>query len=227
MPDAGAEPDPTCTTRPEAVSWKSTVTCRNPDREGKAGSGYELKVLFDADEQPIPDELTSTFIEHCCRSALDAQGQVRLDTVAEVELSVQCLDPEAMRQLNLQYRQKDKPTNVLSFAAEMPPMPLVDAGIDSGAADDCTGNERAFDGSSVQGLLILGDLVLCPQVVEQESLEQHKPLLHHWAHMLVHGTLHLCGHDHEEASGAQSMESLEIRILSGLGFPDPYSVIGE
>ena len=70
---------------------------------------------------------------------------------------------------------------------------------------------------------ILGDLVVCAPVVEREALEQGKPLAAHWAHMLVHGVLHLHGYDHIEEDEAVSMESEEIAILSGLGFPDPYA----
>jgi probable rRNA maturation factor len=75
------------------------------------------------------------------------------------------------------------------------------------------------------GLLLLGDLVLCPSVVAAEAAQQGKSEHQHWAHLLVHGTLHLCGHDHECAEEAQAMEAMEIQILSSLGIPDPYSVI--
>ena len=69
---------------------------------------------------------------------------------------------------------------------------------------------------------LLGDIVICAPLVKREAAEQHKALRAHWAHLLVHGTLHLLGHDHERARDAAVMEALEQRILTGLKFPDPY-----
>ena len=97
--------------------------------------------------------------------------------------------------LNHEYRGKDKPTNVLSFPFEAPP------GIE---------------------LDLLGDLIICRQVVEKEAEEQSKPLLAHWAHMVVHGSLHLLGYDHIEDDEAEEMESLETEIMQTMGFEDPY-----
>ena len=71
-------------------------------------------------------------------------------------------------------------------------------------------------------LPLLGDLVICRQVVEREAAEQEKPLMAHWAHMVVHGSLHLLGYDHIEDDEAEEMESLETQIMQGLGFDDPY-----
>ena len=103
----------------------------------------------------------------------------------------------ASRRLNGGYRGKDKPTNVLSF----PSAPI----------------ERQLDGS-------LGDLVICAPVVAAEAHGQCKSLAGHWAHMVVHGVLHLHGWDHERsASAARAMESLEVEILRGFGYLDPYS----
>jgi probable rRNA maturation factor len=99
------------------------------------------------------------------------------------------------RRLNHAYRGKDKPTNVLSFPAAPP--------------------ERALTGA-------LGDLVICAPVVASEAREQGKRLAAHWAHMVVHGTLHLLGYDHEAARAARAMEALEVEILRGLRFDDPY-----
>lgn len=99
------------------------------------------------------------------------------------------------RRLNLCYRGKDQPTNVLSFPA--------------------SAQERALEGA-------LGDLVICAPVVAHEATVQGKVPAAHWAHMLVHGTLHLLGHDHERARDARAMEALEVEILRGLGFHDPY-----
>ena len=113
----------------------------------------------------------------------------------EVEMTVRIVDEAESHELNLNYRGKDRPTNVLSFPFECP--------------------------DEVE-LPLLGDLVICRQVVEREAQEQEKPLMAHWAHMVVHGSLHLLGYDHIEDDEAEEMESLETQIMTGLGFADPY-----
>ena len=113
----------------------------------------------------------------------------------EVEMTVRIVDEDESHELNLTYRGKDRPTNVLSFPFECP--------------------------DEVE-LPLLGDLVICRQVVEREAAEQEKPLMAHWAHMVVHGSLHLLGYDHIEDDEAEEMESLETQIMQGLGFDDPY-----
>ncbi len=113
----------------------------------------------------------------------------------EAELTVRIVDEAESQALNLTYRAKDKPTNVLSFPFECPP------GIE---------------------LPLLGDLVICRQVVEREAAEQGKALEAHWAHMVVHGSLHLLGYDHIDDEEAVEMESLEQEFMQVLGFPDPY-----
>lgn len=113
----------------------------------------------------------------------------------EVEMTVRIVDEAESHELNLTYRGKDCPTNVLSFPFECP--------------------------DEVE-LPLLGDLVICRQVVEREAAEQEKPLMAHWAHMVVHGSLHLLGYDHIEDDEAEEMESLETQIMQGLGFDDPY-----
>ncbi|WP_286265782.1 rRNA maturation RNase YbeY [Thalassotalea atypica] len=114
------------------------------------------------------------------------------------ELTIRLVDEAESQALNLQYREKDKPTNVLSFPFEVP------EGI---------------------GLNLLGDLIICAKVVEREANEQNKALNAHWAHMVIHGCLHLLGFDHISDDEAQEMESLEIDILSQLGFNNPYEEI--
>ena len=111
------------------------------------------------------------------------------------ELTVRIVDTQESHQLNHEYRGKDKPTNVLSFPFEVPPGMELD---------------------------LLGDLIICRQVVEKEAEEQNKPLLAHWAHMVVHGSLHLLGYDHIEDDEAEEMESLETEIMQTMGFEDPY-----
>ncbi|MBN7771171.1 rRNA maturation RNase YbeY [Marinobacter daepoensis] len=111
------------------------------------------------------------------------------------EVTIRIVDNKESRELNHQYRGKDKPTNVLSFPFEAP------AGIT---------------------VPLAGDLVICAPVVEQEAREQQKAPDAHWAHMVVHGMLHLQGYDHIEDKDAEVMEALEIRLLSQLGFANPY-----
>ncbi len=99
------------------------------------------------------------------------------------------------RRLNRVFRGKDAPTNVLSFPA--------------------SAQERAFDAA-------LGDLAICAAVVAQEARAQDKPLAAHWAHMVVHGVLHLLGHDHRRDREARRMERLEVEILQSFGYQNPY-----
>lgn len=117
-----------------------------------------------------------------------------------VEMTIRVVSEAESQALNHDYRDKDQPTNVLSFPAETPAF-LIDLG---------------------EALPYLGDLVICADIVQQEAEQQEKNLEAHWAHMVVHGTLHLQGMDHIEDDEAQTMEALEIEILNGLGFDDPY-----
>ena len=135
--------------------------------------------------------------------ALQQQALVDLSSVDEVEMSIQMLDKDAMRDLNNEYRSKDSPTNVLSFESGMPVL-----------LDDDRGR-----------LLALGDVVFCPQIIADEALEQGKCAEHHWAHLLIHGTLHLCGYDHIDRAAATGMETLEIQVLEILGVPNPYQTL--
>ena len=115
------------------------------------------------------------------------------------EIGVSVVGPAESRRLNAQFRGKDKPTNVLSFpVAELPA---------SGGSDE----PRP-----------LGDLVICPQVLRTEAREQKKSLRAHWAHLVVHGSLHLIGYDHIHDSDANRMERREIAVLRRLGFANPY-----
>jgi probable rRNA maturation factor len=109
------------------------------------------------------------------------------------ELSVRFVARGESRALNARYRGRDAPTNVLSF-------PAGDAALEA----------------------FLGDLVICPAVLRREALEQGKSMRAHWAHLVVHGALHLVGHDHENDQDAQRMERREIAVLRRLGFANPY-----
>jgi probable rRNA maturation factor len=118
---------------------------------------------------------------------------IKASLFADAELTVRFVDEEEGRMLNRTYRQKDYATNVLTFAyAESEEDPVA------------------------------GDLILCCPVVEREAAEQGKPLAAHYAHLIVHGTLHAQGYDHEVESEAQEMESIETDIMQSLGFSDPY-----
>ena len=115
----------------------------------------------------------------------------------EAEISLLFVDIEEGAELNHQWRGKEGATNVLSFPSDLP--------------------------EELQ-LPLLGDLIICIPVVEKEAKEQVKTLESHWAHMIVHGTLHLLGYDHIEDSEAEEMETLETSIMNQLGYPDPYTV---
>ncbi len=115
------------------------------------------------------------------------------------EMTLRIVSPEESQRLNNDYRQKDSPTNVLSFPFEKPEMlPLEAIGE------------------------LLGDLVICEQILIAEAKIQNKPIESHWAHMIVHGVLHLLGYDHQIVNDAHQMESLEIKVLENQGFSNPY-----
>ena len=118
-------------------------------------------------------------------------------------MSVRIVDAAEIHALNSDYRGKDKPTNVLSFPA----------GDVAGLPADMP--------------VLLGDVVICASVVREEAAAQGKAITDHWAHMLVHGTLHLLGYDHETETEAVEMEALETRILSEHGVADPYGASGQ
>ncbi|MEP7728430.1 rRNA maturation RNase YbeY [Marinomonas primoryensis] len=115
----------------------------------------------------------------------------------EFEVTIRIVDEEESHALNHEYRGQDKPTNVLSFPFEAPP------GLE---------------------LPLLGDLVICTQIVEKEAKEQDKVLLHHWAHMTIHGILHLRGYDHINDDEADEMELIETQLLASLSISDPYLI---
>ncbi|WP_298634976.1 rRNA maturation RNase YbeY [uncultured Umboniibacter sp.] len=114
---------------------------------------------------------------------------------SDSEVSIRIVDRVESQTLNCQYRGKNKPTNVLSFPTDFP------AGVE---------------------LPLLGDLVICQPVVAEEAAEQHKLLSAHWAHLTIHGTLHLLGYDHLEDAEANLMEAMETKILTTMGYPPPY-----
>lgn len=124
---------------------------------------------------------------------------VRAALRQDAEVTVRIVDEAEGRQLNRDYRGRDYATNVLTFA--------YDAGL--------------------PGVPRCGDVVLCAPVVEREAQAQHKSLAAHYAHLIVHGVLHLQGYDHQSEAEARQMEEQEIQILKKLGYADPYAVIRE
>ena len=116
---------------------------------------------------------------------------------ADSELTIRLVDEAEGRELNHTYRQRDYATNVLSFPADVP--------------------DELLD------IPLLGDLVICVPVVVREAQEQSKSLEAHWAHLVIHGCLHLLGYDHILDAEAEEMEALERALLAELGYPDPYA----
>ncbi|OGT52460.1 MAG: rRNA maturation RNase YbeY [Gammaproteobacteria bacterium RIFCSPHIGHO2_12_FULL_41_15] len=120
-----------------------------------------------------------------------------LENCSQNSINMLITDIKQMSALNKNFRDKEGPTNVLSFPDEVIP------GVDSDS---------------------LGDIAICAEIVEQEANAQHKPVVAHWAHLVIHGFLHLQGYDHIKNKDAMVMEALEIQILKQLGFDNPYEV---
>lgn len=147
----------------------------------------------DDDEQPPPSSSISDWV----KAAITAHNQLTPtdNAIANAEVSIRFVNTDEMQGLNHQYRDKPKPTNVLSFPADLP-------------------EEIAHP--------LLGDIIICNNVVAQEAIEQQKTTQAHWCHMVVHGTLHLLGYDHIDDEDARQMEGIETKILESLNFPNPY-----
>lgn len=144
--------------------------------------------------------------------AIDAEGLPTAETLkgwAEAalnavagrrgEITLRIVSKDEIQMLNSSYRGKDKPTNVLSFPFDMP------EGLPTELQE-----------------MILGDIALCAEVIAEESSAQHKALAHHWAHMVIHGVLHLLGYDHINDDDAAEMEALETEILASFNIKNPY-----
>ncbi len=136
----------------------------------------------------------------------------------DVCMTLRIVDEEEGRELNRNYRRKDYATNVLTFVyddAEITPQPPL-----SGGRSDSSPDKGRPGGVAFQQLR--GDVVICAPVVEREAREQRKDLLSHYAHLAIHGALHLQGYDHENDADAEVMESLETALMLKLRYPDPY-----
>lgn len=155
-------------------------------------SSFLIDVQIACDDSDIP---ATQEIESWVARAVAGSGKI---FESDTELSVRLVDTEEIRSLNRDYRQKDAATNVLSFPA------------------------GTIEGLPADAAQALGDIVVCATIVSEEAAQQKKPVDDHWAHMLVHGTLHLLGYDHETDADALKMEGLETRILTENGLADPY-----
>lgn len=139
--------------------------------------------------------------------AMDEDQITRLASLAlrdykkEAELTVRFVTPEEITQLNHTYRKKDKPTNVLSFPSELPPEIQLE-------------------------YPLLGDVIICPQVLLTECQELNKTVDAHWSLILIHGILHLLGYDHIKDEDAAIMQAIEIKLLAELGYTNPYDAEG-
>ncbi len=134
--------------------------------------------------------------EDLAQRAAEAAVTVAEETEEDFEVSVMLTDDAHIRELNRTWRQKDKPTNVLSFPAP--------------------------DQPGAEGPRHLGDIALAYETLVRESEEESKALADHFAHLIVHGILHLLGYDHEDEEEAEDMEALEVKALATLGIADPY-----
>lgn len=166
-------------------------------------------------EEPWPsDQKLEFWAQHCAKhldlaqyAATMMSNSTRSENTEEHEkkflcISIALLSPAEIQQLNSSYRAKDKPTNVLSFPQSIDP------------------NEQAAFDELTQ--LPVGEIILCGEVIRQEASSQNKKLMNHWAHLAIHGTLHLFGYDHIDNAEANIMESLERSLLERINIEDPY-----
>jgi probable rRNA maturation factor len=160
---------------------------------------WTTKVAVTADVQVACDDSEIPQAVDLQSWAAEAVGQSGRAPAGETEIAVRIVGADEIQSLNRLYRDKDYPTNVLSFPA------------------------GDIEGLPADAPRLLGDIVVCASVVAAEAGEQGKAVADHWAHMIVHGTLHLLGFDHENDAEAAEMEALETRILASQSVTDPYA----
>lgn len=148
-----------------------------------------LNVIND-DEHPIPNQ---DLLEKCFALVADKHN------ISQAEVNVSIVSNQKIQQINKQFRNKDKPTNIISFEFKKP----------EGLPEDIAAD-------------FLGDIVIAPDVLKKEAKEQNKNLDAHWQHIFIHGLLHLLGYDHIDDIEAEEMENLEIELLAELGIANPY-----
>ncbi len=171
--------------------------------EGTVVKKITVDVQLALDEISSIEFPDSKLIQQWATAAIDAalndksQGKYQ-----DAQMTVRIVEEAEISQLNENFRHKSGATNVLSFPFVSPPGIPIDETLNS-----------------------LGDLAVCAIVVNKEAKEQHKKNIAHWAHMIIHGTLHLMGFDHQNTEEARDMESLETTIMFELGFPDPYAEV--
>jgi probable rRNA maturation factor len=165
-----------------------------------------LEIALSA-ESVWPEHDWDALADRAARAAIERTPQGELLIVAAtIELSIRLADDDEVRTLNAQYRQKDKPTNVLSFPMIQPDL-----------LDTVTTN-------SDDGEVLLGDIVLAHGVCAREAAERGITIADHATHLIVHGTLHLLGYDHLGDDEAEAMEAIETDALASLGLADPYLI---
>ena len=163
-------------------------------------SALEIELQNPYDYQDVP---AIAQLSEWANAALQADNNCHNNAICT--LVIRIVDQAEGLQLNQDYRMQEKATNILSFPFEAPPM------------------EWGAEFNDTVDFAHLGDLVICEPVLRQEAIQYHKSLQQHWAHLLVHGTLHLQGFDHISDADAIIMETLEIAILEKLGFANPYA----
>lgn len=155
---------------------------------------FDFQIAVECNHLPSETQMQQ-WVENTLCYLLENEPEVAVKLKSTTTITIRIVDKSESAELNQTYRKKTGPTNILSFP------------------------EVEFPGIINPDL---GALVICAELVEEEAKTQHKSVEHHWAHLLVHGTLHLIGYDHIQDYEADKMESLETKILAKLGVPDPY-----
>lgn len=148
-------------------------------------------------------------LQHACHDSIPVPDELLIrwaeltlaNDMESAELTLRLVDEEEITHLNHTYRKQNKPTNVLAFPSSLPEGITLD-------------------------FPLLGDVIICPSVLHKESQELGKSLDEHWAHIVIHGVLHLLGYDHIKDNDAEIMQAIEIKILANLGFTNPYHIEG-